>query len=176
MYCTSCGADVDSSARFCHRCGAASQSGAPQAAPFAAGPGANRGTHIRVLGILWLVESALRLIPGLGLLLLFGAGGAVLTAVLGPMVPAIALLAMPILFGIGLFLFLGAVAGMVAGWGLLRRKPWARTLALILAIVGLPHVPFGTALGLYTLWTLLPEEGEREWREESERAALTPAA
>lgn len=34
---------------------------------------------------------------------------------------------------------------------------------LVLAFLALFHVPFGTALGIYSLWVLLPSESEREY-------------
>jgi hypothetical protein len=37
-------------------------------------------------------------------------------------------------------------------------------LALVLGFVNLIHIPFGTALGIYTLWVLLPAQSEREFR------------
>lgn len=44
--------------------------------------------------------------------------------------------------------------GMIAGWGMLRYKRWARILAIILSILNLPSFPLGTALGVYGLWVL----------------------
>lgn len=38
-------------------------------------------------------------------------------------------------------------------------RPWARLLALGLAVVNLVVLPFGTALGAYACWVLLKEEG-----------------
>ena len=46
--------------------------------------------------------------------------------------------------------------GFFAGWGLLQREAWARTVALVVGFVALLNVPLGTALGIYTLWVLLP--------------------
>jgi hypothetical protein len=34
-----------------------------------------------------------------------------------------------------------------AGWGLLRREPWARVLTIVLSFLALFHIPLGTALG-----------------------------
>jgi hypothetical protein len=34
----------------------------------------------------------------------------------------------------------------------------------VLAILALFHPPFGTALGIYTLWVLLSDEGGAEYR------------
>jgi hypothetical protein len=55
-------------------------------------------------------------------------------------------------------------AGIVTGWGLLERQLWARPLALILGILSLLHFPFGTVLGIYTLWVLMPQQSEQEYR------------
>jgi hypothetical protein len=40
-------------------------------------------------------------------------------------------------------------------------RPWARLLALGLAVVNLVLLPFGTALGAYACWVLLKEEGRK---------------
>jgi hypothetical protein len=61
--------------------------------------------------------------------------------------------------------------GFAAGWGLLHRESWARILALIAGFLALFHPPFGTALGIYTLWVLLSAESEREYAEQAARAA-----
>jgi hypothetical protein len=57
-----------------------------------------------------------------------------------------------------------AGVGLLAGWGLIERQPWARLLTLILGFLALLDPPFGTALGVYTLWVLLPAEAEEEYR------------
>lgn len=57
-----------------------------------------------------------------------------------------------------------AVAGIAVGWGLLVRTEWARLAALVLGALSLLDVPFGTILGIYTFWVLLPAESEVEFR------------
>lgn len=64
---------------------------------------------------------------------------------------------------IGGFLFLGALIGFLCGWGLLQKQSWARTLGIVLAAFSLLAPPFGTALGIYTLWVLLPAQSEQEF-------------
>jgi hypothetical protein len=62
------------------------------------------------------------------------------------------------------YLFLGSAAvGCIAGWGLLQRLPWARTLAIVLGLLSLIDIPFGTVIGIYTLWVLVPAESEAEY-------------
>ena len=59
----------------------------------------------------------------------------------------------------GILAFFGVtgVLSLAAGTGLRRFAPWARKLGLGLAVVDLPVLPFGTALGVYSL-TLLPKD------------------
>ena len=57
-----------------------------------------------------------------------------------------------------------ALLTFVAGWGLYKREPWGRTFALVMAFLNLLSVPFGTALGIYTLVVLLPGESDAEWK------------
>jgi hypothetical protein len=74
----------------------------------------------------------------------------------------------PFLSALGTFLILKTFAGFATGWGLIQREPWARTTALVLAFVSLFfNIPFGTALGIYTLWVLLPSEAEGEYEKQS---------
>jgi hypothetical protein len=57
----------------------------------------------------------------------------------------------------GLLTILG-LPGIVAGFGLLARKPWARYLAIVLGVLNLLNAPVGTVIGIYTLWVLMQEE------------------
>jgi predicted membrane metal-binding protein len=73
----------------------------------------------------------------------------------------------PFMSGMAVLVFIKAIACLLAGWGLLQRDPWARLLTLVLAFVSLFYVPFGTALGVYTLWVLLPSKSEEEYEAQS---------
>jgi hypothetical protein len=59
---------------------------------------------------------------------------------------------------VGLFLVIISVPEIVGGIGLLKRRPWARILLLVLAAVELIRMPLGTALGVYTIWALVQDE------------------
>jgi len=65
-----------------------------------------------------------------------------------------------------IFLLL-AVPPVVAGYGLLKGKSWARTWGIISAVVASMSFPFGTALCVYTLWFLFGEG--REWPADAAR-------
>ena len=57
----------------------------------------------------------------------------------------------------------GLVFGLVHIWigtRLRRFREWARAFAIVLAAVDLVLVPFGTGLGVYTLWALLNEQSK----------------
>ena len=59
---------------------------------------------------------------------------------------------------VGGFLTVLAVPGIITGFALLKRKPWARIAAAVLAILNLTNFPIGTAIGIYALWILLQNE------------------
>jgi hypothetical protein len=56
-----------------------------------------------------------------------------------------------------------AVLCLATGFALLRRAPWARTLALVTAFVTLIRPITGTVLAIYTLWVLLPNASAQEY-------------
>ena len=62
-----------------------------------------------------------------------------------------------------LALLLGALH-LWLGAALRRYRPWARLLALGLAVINLVLFPFGTALGGYAFWVLLTDEGRALYR------------
>lgn len=58
---------------------------------------------------------------------------------------------------VGALLTILGLPGIVAGFGLLACKPWARYLAIVLSILNLLNVPVGTVMGSYSLWVLLQD-------------------
>jgi len=160
MFCDACGTAVQPGQAFCAKCG--KQIIGPIAATQPL-PGRVQA-HAHLLGIFWFALSAFNAIAGLVLLLL----GTTLFPHLREMnkMPPDA----PISFLTALFSTLGIVilakcaCGFVAGWGLINRTPWARIVALVLAFVSLfTDIPFGTALGVYTMWVLLPTQSQQEY-------------
>jgi hypothetical protein len=160
MFCDRCGNNLGEDQNFCPSCGKAVRA-------FQQRPVQGRvERHVRLLGILWLAISAVRLIPGLFVL----AASHSIIGFLPPDVPGF----VPGLIQLGGLLLLGSgILGIAAGWGILTFQPWARMLAIVFGCLSLFEVPFGTALGIYTLWVLLPENSEQEYRARSGEALGT---
>ena len=119
-------------------------------------------THVRILGILHIVFACIGVLVGLGLLILFGGLATLVTLQEGG---HDALVGATVLGGIGSFIFLLmlvlSIPGLIAGIGLMRFRPWARILTIILSALELLNFPFGTALGIYGLWAMFQPETER---------------
>jgi hypothetical protein len=111
-------------------------------------------TNIKALGWLYIVLGILGVLAGVTVLaMLLGTG-----LITGDRD------AMGILLIVGVAVC-GAVTlvsapGIVVGIGLLKFKPWARVLALILGFLNLPGFPLGTVLGIYTFVSLLNPDAE----------------
>ncbi len=58
----------------------------------------------------------------------------------------------------GLMIIVFGLLPVLAGWGLLKLKEWARWLTIILAILMLFGFPVGTAIGGLIIWYLLKPE------------------
>jgi hypothetical protein len=117
--------------------------------------------HADFLGVLYLAWGAIFTLVGLAGLAL--AGGALAIAQSGGPVSVSSEFAAGLTaLTLGLIAVLGLVFGFLHLWiGVVMRRyrPWARLLALGLAMINLVLFPFGTALGGYALWVLLTNEG-----------------
>ncbi len=65
-----------------------------------------------------------------------------------------------------MFLFMSLFYGMliipsfIAGYGLLRRRKWARLASIIAGVLAGMSFPIGTAVCIYTFWFLFSEPGK----------------
>ena len=64
-------------------------------------------------------------------------------------------LALSGLLCLALLLAACGAAWAATGIGLRRRRTWSRSVGLVLALLSLLVVPFGTAMGAYAFWVLL---------------------
>jgi len=108
--------------------------------------------HITIVAVLSIVFGTIGILIGIAAFVAIAGGGLIsqdptaikATGIVGPV--------------IALFFFITSVPELIAGIGLLKRRSWARILALILAIPDLMKIPIGTAIGIYVIWALLNEE------------------
>ena len=64
-----------------------------------------------------------------------------------------------------------SLPSVIAGIGLIRFRPWARIMTIVLSVLHLFNIPFGTALGVYGLWALLAPETEMLFRQQQALSA-----
>ena len=157
MFCDGCGTAVQPGQAFCSRCG--KQVVGPIAATQQR-PGRVQ-SHVHLLGILWLAISAFNTIGGVILYIIANTLFAHLHDMGAPEAPTSFL--RPLLNVVAILVLAKAACGFFAGWGLLQRESWARIVALVLGFISLFNVPFGTAVGVYTLWVLLPAQSQQEY-------------
>lgn len=178
MVCQACGNTVEAGVNFCPRCGASAAASVPPGPPpppqYAAYPQTPPPAYalrpprvqrnLQMLGILWCLFGAYRVISGLIAIFVlqvwsfrsFGGGWEWGRRMgphwMGPILPFIALIAT-----------VTAVLAFFVGFSLLRRRPWGRVLGIVVAVLSLLKFPIGTALGIYTLWVLAPAESGAEY-------------
>lgn len=179
MICPGCGVVVGEDVQFCTKCGSPIQAMQPSAPPpgYAAYPpavGVSRvQRHLQVLGILWCAYGILRLVRG-ALAIFFigkfvthgffdwpGWGGSAQFS--GGWIHAL----IPF---IGIAALISAALSLLVGYALLTRRPWGRVLGIVIGILALINIPFGTALGIYTLWVLASGPSGMEYEAIADRS------
>lgn len=117
-------------------------------------------THVKVLGVLFLVSAGFLALLAVAIPLGLG----LVTALIGQSGDPDAATGMAVmgLVGTGLSIFFGLCAAVwgICGYGVLKHKSWARIFAIILSAMSLVKIPFGTALGIYGLWIMFNKETE----------------
>lgn len=173
MFCDQCGTEAAMGAHFCSNCGRPlpgtvyqTASTVPRTPVYVVS--SNRvNEHIRILGILWIVYGVFHAaVVGC----IWFVGRMVLPSVLSAVSPhfvfgdSLTRIVQGELAFVSVFFILEAVLAFFAAWGLLERQSWGRVVAIIAAVLSLWHIPLGTALGIYTLWVLMPSASESEYR------------
>ena len=118
-------------------------------------------THVKVLGWFFIIFGAFYVLLAFGSSMILGFIAALIgmeggdDAAVGAGVLGLA--------GAAAFIFLLCIGipGIITGIGLLKVKPWARIVAIVLSVLRLIDIPFGTALGVYGLWVLFNKDTER---------------
>lgn len=166
MFCNSCGKELQAGQQFCGACG---QPVGVARVPTAA----NRvGDNRKLLSILWMVYAVLNLLAGFAAWVV---GNAILSAVLssiarntpGAQIPDFI---RPLLTFVTVLVLAKGALCLAAGLGLWQRATWGRIAALIAGFISLLNLPFGTALGIYTIWALLTGDADKQWERLSQGA------
>jgi len=110
--------------------------------------------HIQVVAAIHIALGLLSLLAAIVIFTALGlAGGIVVSQGNHHAAGVLAIVAM----AVGGFLALLALPGIIGGWALFTGRSWGRPWVLVLGVLDLLNIPFGTALGIYTLWALLHE-------------------
>jgi len=117
--------------------------------------------HITILGALYIASGALGVFIALIVFVVVTGGGLMsgdpeaitITALVGTSIA-------------GFFMII-SIPDIVCGIGLLKKKSWSRIFALILGCINLINIPFGTALGVYTIWVFFNEETKKIFEPET---------
>ena len=157
MFCDQCGAQLQSGQPRCGRCG-------KTVLGLIELRRSRVREHVRLVGILWMAYSALYVVAGVAAIVVAQTiFGHFIHVHHGPP-PEIMIWLQPLINFAGVLILVKAALGFIAGWGLLQREEWARTVALVVGFLALLNIPIGTALGIYTLWVLLPQQSDDEYR------------
>ena len=159
MFCSGCGFNLPQGQAVCPQCG---RTVAPSVPPI---PNlqmqvATYAGRIRALSIVWFIYGGLSLLLGF-------TGMAFANAFFhgsfgpwshghwghGPMGPWF--LGPQFFHLIWVYVIIRSGLALLAGWGLMQHTQWGRIVAIVAAFLSLLKIPFGTALGIWTLVTLM---------------------
>lgn len=116
--------------------------------------------HVTVVGVLHIGMGAVMALVGLIVfMMMIGVGFLSGDREAMRVLPFVAIMVCGVMLVTGL-------PAIIGGFGLLKHKNWARILLMVVAAVDLLNMPVGTAIGVYTLWTLMQDEVEALFRED----------
>jgi len=146
-YCYRCGKEIEANVKFCWNCGVQLK---PLEAPAPLLPHAGvprisiRPSGVTILAVLYWLSAIVAIL-----------GGLAYVAGVSYFVP---LAFLTLLWIVGAVLIAIGVLDILIGWGLWSLRKWARTVAIVLAVVGLISFPIGTVISIITLWYLFKPE------------------
>ncbi len=160
MFCSGCGQALVLGQAVCPQCGRPTAAPPPPGVPNLAFEVANYSNRVRALSTVWFIYGGLSLLLGIvGLAFAnsflngggfwmhgpWARGGFPLGPGFGPAIIHFA----------WVMVILRSGLAFVAGWGLMERAPWGRVVAIVAAFLSILKIPFGTALAIWTLVSLL---------------------
>lgn len=159
MFCSGCGQALAQGQPVCPHCGRPTVATPPPMVPNLGFEVATYANRIRALSTVWFIYGGLSLLLGIAGLafansFLNGGGFWMRGPWHGnfPMGPGFA---SGILHFAWIMVILRSGLAFAAGWGLMERAPWGRVVAIVAAFLSILKIPFGTALAIWTLVSLL---------------------
>ena len=162
MFCSGCGLALMPGQAVCPQCGR------PVAPKVATMPDIqfqveNYRSKVKALSTVWFIYAGFSLLIGLASMAF---AHAALSGQFGPWAgdpmngpfmhgPMMPFFAPGLLHFLWIFLLLRSTLALVAAWGLMEHAPWGRPVAIVVACLSLLKIPFGTALGIWTLVVLV---------------------
>ncbi len=117
--------------------------------------------HIHLLGGLFVIWGVLTMLIGASTLALGIAATSLIASGRDGGSPIAASLTAATFTTLAVLALIWGAGHLVVGRLLRRRRHWSRHAALMLGTVDLLLLPYGTGLGLYSLWTLLRDDARR---------------
>lgn len=114
--------------------------------------------HVKILGIIDIVAGIFWIVMGVLLIIVAILGAAAAGTSGAEDAEGIAAVIASIGLVVGVFLGGMGALQIIVGVKLRAYKSWARIVQIILGIMSLPSVPFGTAFGIYTLWAMFNQD------------------
>lgn len=103
-------------------------------------------THQKILGAIIIAYSVMNIFGAITILAAFSF---IFTFIDEPdLIPFIAFMGK----FISISMLLVAVPAVIGGFGMLKEKDWAKNITLIVGIIYLICIPFGTVIGIYSIW------------------------
>ncbi len=111
--------------------------------------------HNKALGICHLAYGGLSILMMFTIIFMFGA---ILFAIPegGPPFGVMMIFAIFML----IYSMIFTLPSFIAGYAMLKHKPWARTASIIAAVLEVMSVPIGTAVGVYSFWFMFSDAGK----------------
>lgn len=111
--------------------------------------------HVTILGALHIAWSSMGIIAAV-IIFTAVAGGGMLSGDIEVMT-----ITTTIGSSIAFILLTFNLPGLIGGIALIRHYQWGRILTLVVGFLNMIFMPFGTMLGIYTIWVLLSDEGRK---------------
>jgi len=113
--------------------------------------------HVKVVAVLNIVLGGMGLLAALVVLIVFGGAAGIVGSQADRAPDAEAAAGIVAIIGGAIFVVALVISlpCVIAGFGLLKFREWARILTIVLSAFNLLNIPIGTVIGAYSLWVLL---------------------